>query len=95
MYERKDREEREAREALANIKTILAERDTLIRQRAADLEALNAVQKLHAQAVAERDEARRQVEAMRDALTRIHDASMRERHAQSKREWSHVERNDR
>ena len=39
--------------------------DTLIRQRAADLEALNAVQKLHAHALAERDEARRQVEAMR------------------------------
>jgi hypothetical protein len=57
MYERKDREEREAREALANIKIILAERDTLIRQRAADLDALNAVQALHAQAVAERDAA--------------------------------------
>lgn len=68
MYERKDREEREAREALANIKTILAERDTLIRQRAADLEALNAVQALHAQAVAERDEARAEMEAMRELL---------------------------
>lgn len=44
------------------------EYDTLIRQRAADLEALNAVQALHAQAVAERDEARRQVEAMREVV---------------------------
>jgi hypothetical protein len=50
---------------LAHLRT---ERDTLIRQRAADLEALNAVQALHAQAVAERDEARRQVEAMREVV---------------------------
>lgn len=45
--------------------------DTLIRQRAADVEAINAVQALHAQAVAERDEARRQVEAMREVLHSI------------------------
>jgi|688.fasta_scaffold1506388_2 hypothetical protein len=50
---------------MATIDELRAERDTLIRQRAADLEALNAVQKLHAHALAERDEARRQVEAMR------------------------------
>jgi hypothetical protein len=36
---------------------VTTERDTLIRQRAADVEALNAVQAMHAQAVAERDEA--------------------------------------
>ena len=50
---------------MATIDELRAERDTLIRQRAADLEALNAVQKLHAHALAERDEARRQGEAMR------------------------------
>lgn len=81
MYERKDREEREAREALANIKTILAERDTLIRQRAADVEALNTVQALHAQAVAERDEARRQVEVLERALAGV-TASFEEADAQ-------------
>jgi predicted phage gp36 major capsid-like protein len=53
---------------MATVDELRTERDTLIRQRAADVEALNAVQALHAQAVAERDEARRQVEAMREVV---------------------------
>ncbi len=52
--------------------------DTLIRQRAADVEALNAVQALHAQAVAERDAAVARAEtsdaaarALGDDFTRV------------------------
>lgn len=41
----------------AEAPTHATERDTLIRQRAADIESLNAVQAMHAQAVAERDDA--------------------------------------